>query len=213
MDPRPSDHRRSPANARRLTLADLMLLIGATALGLGTSQAAVPAFLGATATPVALLAPGEPWTPSVTLKRAIGVVVLLLSVFGPWTFLLPVLRLRPPRPRRRRLSDQPGLTACVAAIVGMVLGAVGTCLGHLARASGASPLGQRGTLGQWMRVIYLNDLIGYAGLAVVSVWSVQAITGRWRPAPDAVDRLGRFIGLLWVVAGLVWAVRHYAFLL
>jgi hypothetical protein len=37
------------------------------------------------------------------------------------------------------------------------------------------------------------------GLAVTVAWSASALSSRWEPDPNWLDRAGRSIGLIWVV--------------
>ena len=53
----------------------------------------------------------------------------------------------------------------------------------------------------------LDDLIIYPGVSVAAVWATQFVTGRWRRSADWVDRLGRFLGGLWIAAALVFSTR------
>ena len=41
------------------------------------------------------------------------------------------------------------------------------------------------------------------GFAVVVAWSTQRLLGCWRAEPSWVDRLGRLVGVGWIVIGLV----------
>jgi uncharacterized membrane protein YcjF (UPF0283 family) len=49
----------------------------------------------------------------------------------------------------------------------------------------------------------------YVGLAVASVWIVQYMSGRWRRSADWIDLMGRVVGVLWIVIGLVWMLHEY----
>lgn len=206
MGPNPT----SPRDGRRLTLGDLMVLVGAPTLGLAACQAVVRTMLHGQTSLGDLLRLPDVWTARDVVFRGIDLVGLALTVFGPWTLALPILRLRRPRPRWRRLALQPGLTACLAAIFGMALGVVVMGLTVLTRQFMTVTL-RRGW-SDWLRLYLLDEIIGYAGLAVASAWSLQALSGRWRPTPDAIDRLGRAVGVLWIVAGVTWGVRRYVFL-
>jgi hypothetical protein len=62
---------------------------------------------------------------------------------------------------------------------------------------------------EWITHYVLQELIKGAGLAVAIAWSMQLLAGKWNASPDWPDRLGRFLGLLWIVAGLLWATRPY----
>ena len=59
----------------------------------------------------------------------------------------------------------------------------------------------------WLRSSPLDATVVYAGTAVAAVWVSQAVAGCWRPTADWIDRLGRFLGFLWILSGFVFAVR------
>src|SRR4051794_493405 len=63
------------------------------------------------------------WTPADVIGRGATLTALALCFVGGWTLALPVLRLRRPRPTSRRLAHQPGMTACISALIGMAWGA------------------------------------------------------------------------------------------
>jgi hypothetical protein len=41
--------------------------------------------------------------------------------------------------------------------------------------------------------------LGMPGLAVTVAWSTLALSGRWQPEPNWLDRAGRLVGSVWVV--------------
>ena len=45
--------------------------------------------------------------------------------------------------------------------------------------------------------VYVLSTLG--GFAVAVAWATLALTRRWRPDPTWPDRLGRLVGLVWVV--------------
>src|SRR4051812_34624398 len=52
-----------------------------------------------------------------------------------------------------------------------------------------------------------------AGGAVALVWLVAAATGRWRPEPSGLDRVGRGLGVLWVILSVMaWPIGFIEFL-
>lgn len=204
----PSDD-PAPRGARRLTIADLMALVAASGAGMFALQFAVGHRPGGVAVLLDLSTPPGGWSVSRAVYRASDLSGLALSVVGGWTVVLPLLRLRPPRPRRRRLSLQPGLTACLAAMVGMALGAALMAVLHALEAAAWG--GTRSPFDNWLRYYLTRQLMALAGLSVASAWAVQALAGRWRPVPDAIDRLGRLTGAAWIVAGAVWASIPYAY--
>jgi hypothetical protein len=36
-------------------------------------------------------------------------------------------------------------------------------------------------------------------VAILGAWSALAICGRWSPEPSWIDRLGRILGVFWIV--------------
>jgi hypothetical protein len=44
-----------------------------------------------------------------------------------------------------------------------------------------------------------DDLRREAVIAVAATWLALAIVGRWKPEKAWDDRIGRFIGVLWIV--------------
>ena len=62
------------------------------------------------------------------ISRVGGALSILLILFGGWTLILPVLPLRKYRSQWRRLSRQPGISACLAVATGMVVWAGVACV-------------------------------------------------------------------------------------
>jgi hypothetical protein len=194
----------TPPPKRRLLVSDVMLLVLAAAICL----AAYRTFLNTSRNGLSELAQFETvisWVGSTgwVLLQIEQRIEPTLPIAAAWTVAVAVLRLRPPRPSWRRVLRQPGTTACLAAIFGSlwaVAGVGGTLLLMVVR----EPAG----VGSWSsRFFQLADwdLFAYVGLAVASAWFAQALSGRWRPVPDPIDRLGRILGVYWILVGLVWA--------
>ena len=128
-----------------------------------------------------------------------------------WTVLLPVLRSRPPRPPRRRLWREPGMAACLAA--GFATGWAGAAF-VLARGIGlALPNVRTQSNERWVQEFVANELFMYVGLAVAAVWAFLAATGQWRRPSDAIERLARVVGGVWIGVGLFWSVHEYVVLI
>ncbi len=112
-----------------------------------------------------------------------------------WTLTALLLELLHFRPPLRRLARQPGFAACCA--VAMVIALVGSM--NLALSynsySPAAPFGVRvhDTLASALAFGH-----GQCGAAVAAVWLTLALTGRWRPRPDWLDRAGRILGIFWI---------------
>jgi hypothetical protein len=132
---------------------------------------------------------------------------VLIPLLASWTLLLMILRLISPRPSWRRIWQQPGMAACLAALFGWLWSGVALVLA-LDVTQVAQP--QRiHTLVEWAQKFFADEVFMYVGLAVAAAWFVQLVGGRWRKPADWIDRLGRVVGVLWIVTGLVWARREY----
>jgi hypothetical protein len=119
------------------------------------------------------------------------IFLLALPFAGMWTLALIPIRLTGPRPRFRRLATQPGTMAAFAAslalaIVGIQAGIV------LWKASGDS--------------LYMTFILAampvYPGLAVLFTWFTLLFGRRWRAEPSWIDRMGRALGIFWIVEGV-----------
>jgi hypothetical protein len=44
---------------------------------------------------------------------------------------------------------------------------------------------------------------------VWATWIVQYMSRRWQKPADWIDVMGRIVGVLWIVIGLVWTLHEY----
>jgi hypothetical protein len=180
---------RATAPRRRFTLLDGMILVAATAVGYAVFQSLSH-----------LLGVGDilEILREAASSGAIGELIALLTLIAlpvmvSWSLVLIPLRLIGPRPRWRRLARQPGLVASLA---------VATALGFLAMITGVAFLGVgRGILDGFPEMVFLLPP-PFFGLAVLASWVTLVVGRRWRPEPSWVDRLGRALGLLWIMLAL-----------
>jgi hypothetical protein len=107
------------------------------------------------------------------------------------------LRLRNPRPPLPELACQPGTTACAVASLIMVPACGSILVSHLV-ALGAPGAAWRRTVAD-LRPEYLGGLATTIGLAISLYWFVMMVKNRWRPEPGWIDRLGRLLGLGWIL--------------
>ena len=207
-------HRPPP---RRFTLIDAMVLIAATAVGIALVRHAHWDMLRMTLNSLRQ-EPSFNYFVSFALwemDRA------FISVVTPWTIALLALGMRPPRPRLRLLARQPGTVACFSACLtiaaeitqlvvgcgwlllirnrehglGATLAAMGkTALGFLRNPEIARSLG--------------DVMLPYPGLAVLVVWSVLRLQGRWRRGTTWIDRTGRFLGGCWIIHYMIVGILH-----
>jgi hypothetical protein len=195
-----------PANHPRLSLGDVMILVATTGLslsiyilldnGLFSGQRF---FFGLFKEPSGGLNTLQ------LISRVGGALSMLLILFGGWTLVLPVLSLRKHRSQWRRLSRQPGISACIAVATGMLGWAAVACttlwIRDLVEGHSALPPAF------WIRSPIFDGLIVCAGTSVAAVWVVQIVTGRWRPNANGFDRFGRCLGVLWFAVAATLAAR------
>jgi len=103
--------------------------------------------------------------------------------------LIPI-RLLGPRPRFRRLARQPGIIAALAAALALTLAGI--------------PFGLLFWLDESPYEIFLLLAVAtYPGLAVLVAWMTLLVGRRWRAEPSWVDRLGRTLGVFWILAAFL----------
>jgi len=186
----------TPAPRRPFKLLDAMALIAATAAGLGAARG-MRGWLW-DSTDVSFVA----GTFAAIVLEAVRWIGLGLPLLVAWTVALALLPLLSPR-SRPRLNDalgRPGMTACGSATFVLAIGAINLTalflallVNDLARVMNSDEIRET-----FVFFITYNLLIA-PGSAVTVAWSMQALSGRWRPEPDWLDRAGRFVGLVWMV--------------
>jgi hypothetical protein len=165
---------------RRLTLADAMLLVAATAPSLVLLRIAAAMGLF-TIDPKAKSPPGREFVEHLSLGGGCVLVPLALSVL--------ILGLRHRRATRREVIHGPGFVACLALFIATMLPAA-----HFAvRVAIADELNRPNEV-----ALNFNNSFGRlthgAGPMIAGAWLALALTGRWRPGPSWMDRLGCCIG-------------------
>jgi len=167
---------------RSFSLLDLMIIVAAIALWLVVTRSYAQAIRSDLSSIWSLAELGI-----VRIFANQGSYLLICSSF---TMLL--IRLRGPRPPRRRLWRQPGLAASAGAVVGILAGTAGVLSNW---ASSPEPS---------IEVLQiLQGVRPFAAPGVFGAWIALAFTRRWRSERGAIDRLGRLVGLLWLVEFVV----------
>lgn len=193
MTTKPADPGR-----RRFTLADAMILIAATAVGLALTRLNLEVLKTGPAgriRPIRSIGELMEMLPQLAVASLPGAAMISLA--------LGLIRLRRPRPSIRRIARQPGALACLAAVasaVGLPLLMYLACLAAPRRVPG----------GDWPLVIVLI-LPMQVGCSVAGAWLALAARRSWRPEPSWIDRAGRLLGLYWIAlipAGL-WVILIY----
>jgi hypothetical protein len=187
--------------ARRFTIADVMILVPAAALGSLFLRAYLPGMYQQMAFLPTLFP--DPW----------GVWAAVFWLHGPGScFVVPVMaamiviRLRRPRPRLIRF--QPGFVACVAVLVSLLPGfAWIATIYHRP--------GFRRAQGFQQAWSITTD---WSETAVIGAWTALYLSKKWRAEPSWIDRTGRALGLFWVLLfvaqnGIMWAQRIWELLM
>lgn len=98
-------------------------------------------------------------------------------------------RLRQPRPPIRALLSQPGTVAALAVVAGSVI------------------------VSGWLHFFFFGRIIDgtvrtiAAGSTVALAWAGMALARQWKAEPSWIDRLGRFLGMTAISAGLLAFVK------
>jgi hypothetical protein len=134
---------------------------------------------------------------------------MLAPLLMTWTVAVVVLRLFPPRPRLRRLALQPGAAACGSVILTFAMESLRYFVWAFAGRRGIPwHLFQNGGgLGRELCDNAFNG--GSYHCQVAAVWGLLLLSRRCRPEPSWIDRVGRVIGLIWILLA-VWFWSEYA---
>lgn len=203
--------------ARRFTFIDAIILMAATAVGLGLAKEYskdLLFFLQHNRS-----GPWKSW-PGILVSTMLRGMVATLPFGMAWTLGGLTLRLRQPRPAWRRLARQPGLVACLVAPLPVMLSIVGHTVSYFlefytnfitpARLS-SPPFITHGLPGftdglpMFWSGLFSGSIfiVPQIGLAVAVAWMVLAMSGRCRPESSWIDRLGRALGVYWILVALL----------
>lgn len=227
MDEQPQTNTRMQPTRRMserpFSVADGLVLIGATAVGLALVRDwGTPGWCSER---MGLLW-GQTLSPARRILHSAEVAASWTIPFGmSLTVALAILRLRQPRPPIRRIARQPGAVACFAALTAVAfrLGeeALYLVLGHLTRQQSSVHLpsppfvriisaGPLPSAGEWLRNALLEMfpvLVSPSVTVAVAVgWCILRAGGLWRPDAGWIDRSGRWLGLYWIGLGIALAV-------
>lgn len=163
------------APPRQFSLFDAMVMVAATAIGLVGSSSLYGFEAG-----TSLGTGSELWLNGLSLIRP-----CLIS----WCLALSLIALKRPRPTIRRVARQPGVVGCWAATIALAA----TIFIEWAKLT-------------WYRCPFdLGDAAFYSsnrpmGCSVLSIWVIAKLSGRWRPEPNWIDRMGRLLGMIFILA-------------
>ncbi len=171
VDPRP---RHSPWTTR-----DAMILVAATALGLG------------------IMMTFDPGPGAVLLETGVHLATYAMYAHPlvlAWAVALVVIGRFHRREPRRKFLRRPGHLACV-------LGLAAYAIETLVDKAEDLVVG-RGAFWEEPFIGFLPETFIASGLFVLVGWITLLATGSWRPVPDWTDRLGRLLGAGWI-AGMI----------
>jgi hypothetical protein len=168
---------------RRITVADVMVLVAAMAPGLILLRAAADLdLLNLPLNPKA--PPGRNFIEYLSVAGG--------SILGSMTFALLVLGLYKPGRGLREIIGGPGFVACAAVVAASVLPAAYFVIGVTWDTGLGTPRFSS----------YLNNLFArwtHGAVAMIIGASIAlALVGRWRPGPTWTDRLGCVLGNCWI---------------
>jgi hypothetical protein len=196
---------RAAAPRRRFQIADAMILVAATAMGCGLMLSIARMAKRSPYDWFAELISQEPWYDLVADSGKITALALLtMPLVVMVTLALLPIWLVGTRLRFRRLARRPGLMASCASSLAMVFLALPVLVGALAGGVRCDGLSRLLALEEGI----LSATI-FGGLAVLVSWMTLVVGGRWRSEATWLDRLGRAMGLYWIMAAFaVWAAQY-----
>lgn len=162
---------------RPFTLGDAMILVAATAIGLWAIRVG-------------------PYSMAINQVDGRELLGLMMPLLMTWTLGFLVLRLRRPRPTRRRLMRQAGLIASIAVVLNDSL----LFLIYFPSVSSRP--------GMWNDLFFLIvdpgiEVLLLSGLAVIASWIMFAIAGNIRGVAGWIDGFGITLGLGWIILTLL----------
>ncbi len=180
---------------RSFNLADLMLLVAAVAAGIALHRWVDTPIDKGYRLQLTQHSSGYGWTylPAVNWfdylwVRTPSYYVLVL------TATLMVARWLSPRPSTQRIIRQPGAVACLAVVGAFLYGLGLHYLGKSLEVRGPHEIPMlQGHLAAW------DAAVRWASPAVIGAWAALGWSGLWRAERSWIDRLGRVVGIYWLM--------------
>ena len=176
----------------RLRLLDATILIAAFALGTFAVWWTAPGLASILKQLQVSTAPSE---------RAYYVIHCIVLISCPYlgsaSLALLILRLRKPRPERRRCLRQPGMVASAAATLALAI-----------EAARVIPLFALGSTSVRLSNLFIGPDQRIC-FAILGAWTALKVGGIWRPEPGGIDRAGRVVGVAWIVVATLSSSRYY----
>jgi len=118
------------------------------------------------------------------------------------------MRLRAPRPIWRRLGRQPGFVACAAIVLASLFNWIYDLFDYSSMAYPKRGLWYPLDPSSWLRMVpFYTQSAREIAPAVAVAWVTLALSGSWRPEASWIGRLGRGLGVLWIVASFMTSYR------
>lgn len=178
----------TPRSPRNFTILDGMILVAAVACGFALRRAMTGDY-GGVFEPLNWLGRNA--------REPLWAVLPFLMTLTPAVLLIG---LRRPRPVLRRLARQPGMAACCAAMLPMTVTLAGMAQVNWLRdpKSAGDPM-------VWLESAFAVAEGGaLTGIWVLAAWLVLAIGSRRRAERGWIDRLGRLVGIGWLLVLAVY---------
>lgn len=182
---------------RRFTVLDATVLIAATAAGL----AVIRSLTGCQELILVSSRFQPPGINAAVLYRMRTLAFWPAPFLTAWTLALLTLSMRGPRPTLRRIARRPGTAVGLALVLSLIKNVIIYGKDFIRALQAASPTSGRG--GNWS-YFFWSDVAARTGFFVLVAWSTLAMSGRWSARADWHDRLGRIIGICWVLIALIW---------
>lgn len=193
-----------PRPPRRLGLLDAMILVAAIALGVAWSRFLrnVPEFLANPfGSPFNAFNPATDRPVRAVVNRAWGWFEVIAPCVATVAIGLLIVRLRGPRRGLRHVFLRPGASACAAVALALILEAIRLgvdLLRWIEEDRHMAAIGSNAGAPWWWE-FYGTLRPGDVGLAVSGAWMALLLSGRMRGERSAIDRLGRAVGIFWIV--------------
>lgn len=187
---------------RRLTVLDAMVLVAATAVGLAWTRLTFHEWNE-------LLPETGIIDESTTVQALWHWSDLAVPCLTSWSVGLSLLWLRRPRVAAGRLLRMPGAVACAAVMASLVSTLLFSAAFYVSLSAHPTTCGWFQRFPDWLYDLE-DSFSRYArpnAHAVAVCWLILLFSRRWRAQPTWLDRTGRVVGLLWLIAG----VPHYMF--
>jgi hypothetical protein len=156
--------------------------------------------------------------PNLGLLRRLGIAVTnVLEFIPPLLAVASVtvlgLRLRRPRPPLYVLAREPGTVACAVASLVMIPACLAILASHLQTGATLAMAWNRAAID--LQPENLGGLTFLIGLAIAVTWFVMSAKRRWLAAAGWLDRLGRLVGVGWMlmIIGVVCVRLIYVYVM